>query len=69
MGLPRYARGKEVRRRGYARYRFLRGFRVSLRGRRVVYGVEWVTVRLPVLYRGGERVRTCLLYTSPSPRD
>ena len=29
---PRYARGKEVRRRGYARYRFLRGFRVSLRG-------------------------------------
>jgi hypothetical protein len=40
----------------YARYRFLRGFRVSLRG--VVYGLEWVTVRLPVLYRGGERVRT-----------
>ena len=31
---PRYARGKEVRRRGYARYRFLRGFRVSLRGGR-----------------------------------
>ena len=28
---PRYARGKEVR-RGYARYRFLKGFRVSLRG-------------------------------------
>ena len=52
---PRYVRGKEVR-RGYARYRFLRGFRVSLRG--VVYGLEWVTVRLPVLYRGGERVRT-----------
>jgi len=40
----------------YARYRFLRGFKVSLRG--VVYGLEWVTVRLPVLYRGGERVRT-----------
>jgi hypothetical protein len=40
----------------YVRYRFLRGFRVSLRG--VVYGLEWVTVRLPVLYRGGERVRT-----------
>jgi len=35
----------------YARYRFLRGFRVSLRG--VVYGLEWVTVSLPVLYRGG----------------
>ena len=32
----------------YVRYRFLRGFRVSLRG--VVYGLEWVTVRLPVLY-------------------
>ena len=47
---PRYARGKEVRRRGYARYRFLKGFRVSLRG--VVYGLEWVTVSLPVLYRG-----------------
>jgi len=47
---PRYARGKEVRRRGYARYRFLKGFKVSLLGRRVVYGLEWVTVRLPVLY-------------------
>ena len=46
---PRYARGKEVR-RGYARYRFLKGFKVSLLGRRVVYGLEWVTVRLPVLY-------------------
>ena len=29
---PRYLRGKEVRRRGYARYRFLKGFKVSLRG-------------------------------------
>ena len=48
---PRYIRGKEVRRRGYARYRFLKGFRVSLLGRRVVYGLEWVTVSLPVLYR------------------
>jgi Transposase and inactivated derivatives len=47
---------EEERRRGYARYRFLRGFRVSLLG--VVYGLERVTVRLPVLYRGGERVRT-----------
>jgi putative transposase len=35
----------------YARCRFLRGFRVFLRGRRVVYGLEWVTVSLPVLYR------------------
>jgi|GEM_PF-4611338 len=33
------------------RYRFLKGFKVSLR--RVVYGLEWVTVSLPVLYRGG----------------
>ena len=42
----------------YARYRFLRGFKVSLRG--VVYGLEWVTVRLPVLYRGeGEEWRSC----------
>ena len=31
----------------YVRYRFLRGFRVSLRG--VVYGLEWVTVRLLIL--------------------
>ncbi len=23
-----------------------------------MYGLEWVTVRLPVLYKGGERVRT-----------
>ena len=30
---PRYARGKEVRRRGYARYRFLRGSRSSSGGR------------------------------------
>ena len=29
---PRYVRGKEVRRRGYARYRFLKGFKVFLRG-------------------------------------
>jgi putative transposase len=29
---PRYVRGKEVRRRGYARYRFLKGFKVSLWG-------------------------------------
>ena len=29
---PRYVRGKEGRRRGYARYRFLKGFRVSLLG-------------------------------------
>ena len=29
---PRYARGKEVRRRGHARYRFLKGFKVCLRG-------------------------------------
>jgi len=29
---PGYSRGKEVRRRGYARYRFLKGFKVSLRG-------------------------------------
>jgi putative transposase len=48
---PRHARRKEVRRRSYARYRFLRGFRVFLRGRRVVYGLEWVTVSLPVMYK------------------
>jgi putative transposase len=53
---PKYAREKEVRRRGYARYGFLKGFKVSLRG--VVYGLKRVTVSLPVMYRGGERVRT-----------
>jgi len=26
-----------------------------------VYGLEWVTVSLPVLYRGGERTRVELL--------
>jgi len=42
----------------YARYRFLRGFRVSLWG--VVYGLEWVTVSLPVPYRGeGVEWRSC----------
>jgi len=41
----------------YVRYRFLRGFRVSSG---VVYGLEWVTVMLPVLYRGeGEEWRSC----------
>jgi Transposase and inactivated derivatives len=47
---PRYVRGKEVRRRGYARYRFLKGVQGLPPG--VVYGLEWVTVSLPVLYRG-----------------
>jgi len=41
----------------YVRYRFLRGFRVSSG---VVYGLEWVTVMLPVPYRGeGEEWRSC----------
>ena len=44
----------------YARYRFLRGFKVFLLGRRVVYGLEWVTLSLPVLYRGeGEDEGSC----------
>ena len=34
---PRYVRGKEVR-RGYARYRFLREFKVSLRSVRAGVG-------------------------------
>ena len=38
MGLPRYARGKEVRRRGYARYRFSKGVQGLPPG--VVYGLE-----------------------------
>jgi len=35
-----------------AKYRFLKGFRVFLQGRRVAYGLEWVTVSLPVMYKG-----------------
>jgi len=46
----RYARGKEVRRRGYARYRFLRGSRSSSGGRvRVGVGHGEVDVGLPVI--------------------
>jgi len=41
-----------MRREGYAKYRLLRGFNDSLRG--VVYGLEWIVLRLPVLCRGGD---------------
>ncbi|AAK41414.1 IS256-like element ISC1250 family transposase [Saccharolobus solfataricus] len=54
---PNYRRGKEVKRKGYARYRFLKGFRIVMVGREMRYELEWISVRLPVLYCEG-RVRT-----------
>ncbi|BCS93789.1 transposase [Metallosphaera javensis (ex Sakai et al. 2022)] len=55
---PRYARGKRLKRRGYARYRFLTGFSVVMEGRRIEYRLRWMSVRLPVMYDGKGRVRT-----------
>jgi hypothetical protein len=47
---PRYSRGKEVRREGLRQVQVLEGVQGLPLG--VVYGLKWVTVRLPVLYRG-----------------
>ena len=49
---PRYARGEEMRREGYAKYRLLRGSTTPSGG--VVYGLEWIVLRLPVLCRRDE---------------
>uniref|UniRef100_A0A2U9IUV9 IS256 family transposase n=1 Tax=Metallosphaera hakonensis JCM 8857 = DSM 7519 TaxID=1293036 RepID=A0A2U9IUV9_9CREN len=54
---PNYQRGKEVKRKGYASYRFLKGFGIVMVGREVRYELEWISVKLPVLYGKG-RVRT-----------
>ncbi|AAK41648.1 Partial transposase ISC1250 [Saccharolobus solfataricus P2] len=55
---PNYRRGKEVKRKGYARYRFLKGFKIMLEGREVIYKLEWISVELPVLYGIKGRVKT-----------
>ncbi|MCH4815000.1 MAG: transposase [Saccharolobus sp.] len=55
---PNYQRGKEVKRKGYARYRFLKGFKIMLEGREVIYKLEWISVKLPVLYGIKGRVKT-----------
>lgn len=54
---PNYERDKEVRRKGYTRYRFLKGFKIVMDGRETRYELEWISVKLPVLYGKG-RVRT-----------
>ncbi|AWR98987.1 transposase [Metallosphaera hakonensis] len=54
---PNYQRGKEVKRKGYASYRFLKGFKIVMVGRETKYELEWISVKLPVLYGKG-RVRT-----------
>ncbi|AWS00257.1 transposase [Metallosphaera hakonensis] len=54
---PNYQRGKEVKRKGYASYRFLKGFKIVMEERETKYELEWISVKLPVLYGEG-RVRT-----------
>lgn len=55
---PNYAREKEIRRKGYAKYKFLKGFKSVLKGREVIYKLEWVSVKLLVLYGDKGRVKT-----------
>ncbi|QXJ34385.1 hypothetical protein J5U22_00931 [Saccharolobus shibatae] len=38
---PKHQRGKEIRRKGYARYKFLKGFHIVMVGREVKYELEW----------------------------
>ncbi|BDB98279.1 transposase [Saccharolobus caldissimus] len=55
---PNYQRGKKVKRKGYARYRFLKGFKIVIVGREVKYELEWISVKLPILYGDKGRVKT-----------
>ncbi|QXJ34022.1 hypothetical protein J5U22_00567 [Saccharolobus shibatae] len=55
---PKHQRGKEIRRKGYARYKFLKGFRTVMVGREVKYELERISVKLPVLYGIKGRVKT-----------
>ncbi|QXJ31019.1 transposase [Saccharolobus shibatae] len=55
---PKHQRGKEIRRKGYARYKFLKGFHIVMVGREVKYELEWISVELPVLYGKEGRVKT-----------
>ncbi|AAK41863.1 First ORF in transposon ISC1250 [Saccharolobus solfataricus P2] len=52
---PKHVRG--IRRKDYTKYRFLKGFKIMLKGREVIYKLEWISVELPVLYNKG-RVKT-----------
>ncbi len=55
---PKHRRGKEVKTKTYARYKFLKGFRIVMAGREVKYELEWISVKLPVLYEDKGRVKT-----------
>ncbi|ACP54967.1 transposase ISC1250 [Sulfolobus islandicus M.16.27] len=54
----KYTREKEIRRKGYAKYKFLNEFKIVLKGRKVIYKLEWISVELPVLYGDKGRVKT-----------
>ncbi|QXJ28564.1 hypothetical protein J5U23_01433 [Saccharolobus shibatae B12] len=55
---PKHQRGKEVKRKGYARCKFLKGFRIVMVGREVKYKLEWISVKQPVLYGDKGMVKT-----------
>ncbi|QXJ27685.1 hypothetical protein J5U23_00552 [Saccharolobus shibatae B12] len=55
---PKHQRGNEIRRKGYARYKFLKGFHIVMVGREVKYKLEWISVKLLVLYGDKGRVKT-----------
>ncbi|QXJ35009.1 transposase [Saccharolobus shibatae] len=55
---PKHQRGKEIRRKGYTRCKFLKGFHIVMVGREVKYKLEWISVKLPVLYGDKGRVKT-----------
>ncbi|QXJ32490.1 hypothetical protein [Saccharolobus shibatae] len=54
---PRHGRDKDVQRKGYARYKFLKGFRIVMVRREMRYDLDWISVKISVLY-GKRRVRT-----------
>ncbi|QXJ32291.1 hypothetical protein J5U21_01942 [Saccharolobus shibatae] len=39
---PKHQRGKEIRRKGYARWKFLKGFKMMSEEREVIYKLEWI---------------------------
>jgi putative transposase len=55
---PKYARGKEIKRN--SNYRFLKGFTITIKGRRKIYKPQYITVRLPILYKEGKRIKTSI---------
>ncbi|QXJ29245.1 hypothetical protein J5U23_02114 [Saccharolobus shibatae B12] len=54
---PRHGRDKDVQRKGYARYKFLKGFRIVMVRREMRYDLDWISVKISVLY-GKRRMRT-----------